>query len=512
MHARARVTPRDHDHYAPAPQLDDAQRAFEGAIASAGPGAADLAARARVGLGLVFEARGRMAEACRCFRTAAAAQPDLAEAHVALGAALLKSAAAAESTEAEACFRRALALDPVSLHALVGVAAALDKRGAAEAALDAYSAALRVAPEDKALTFRAGELLGTLGRHTEAAERFTRVLALDGGDVRAHIALGTALEAQKEYARAIGAFRAGHALDPRNRTLQNCVARCMRSLGEVNGIIAHLNESLEAPDAADNFEAHLALGWAHLEVASLRRASHHYAIAAALRPKNTDALFGHAYTLQVLGQYTASVAAWEALTTLDPRLKAAWYNKGIALEMGGLRTAAEVAFRKAAACDRAYSEAVCAQAMLVAKGGARTEGARLFSSVAGSRASAKAAKLGLGICSERGGAYEDAARYFSESLSCPVSENKRARARVVSHVLCVCPRVRVCVSACACVCVRVCARACCVSRVVCVSACACACVCPRVRVCACVRAHVQHRTCVSDAGCGNLRRVRPATE
>ena len=94
--------------------------------------------------GSLWAARERYHESARCYRLALAHDPELAEAHQGLGAALLELGSL---DEAETCFREAMRIDPSLPSPWVSQARLLAERGEFELSCDAARQALARRPE-----------------------------------------------------------------------------------------------------------------------------------------------------------------------------------------------------------------------------------------------------------------------------------------------------------------------------------------------------------------------------
>jgi tetratricopeptide (TPR) repeat protein len=139
-------------------------------------------ARWEMGLARVLAETGQLEAAEAAFQRVVAREPERADAHALLGATLVRRG---RSEEAIASYRRALALEP-SLRDALGVkglarvhgqlAGVLASRGEREAALEELERAIRLAPGEAGFYAGRAELLGRLGRESEAAAAYREAL------------------------------------------------------------------------------------------------------------------------------------------------------------------------------------------------------------------------------------------------------------------------------------------------------------------------------------------------
>jgi tetratricopeptide (TPR) repeat protein len=132
--------------------------------------------RARHGLGLALEKRGRSQAAMRQYQEALRLRPSYLEAHNSLGLAL---SGRGRSLEAIDHFEAALRIDPRFLEARNNLGIALDRMGRFEEAIAHYAEALRIAPNSPDVHNNLGISLARSGRREEAIAQFREALRSD---------------------------------------------------------------------------------------------------------------------------------------------------------------------------------------------------------------------------------------------------------------------------------------------------------------------------------------------
>lgn len=174
-------------------------------------------------------AREALARANAEIERAAARAPSLAEVDLYRGvaASLAGDLAAGEVAkaryvEAAAAFRRATERDPSLVDAWAGLADAAYRAGDAAGALDAWVAAVRLAPGDAGLREGAGLALHDLSRHAEAAAQYVEAARAAPANANALVLAGDAFAAAGAYDDALHAYEGALERDP---TLVDVYAR-----------------------------------------------------------------------------------------------------------------------------------------------------------------------------------------------------------------------------------------------------------------------------------------------
>jgi tetratricopeptide (TPR) repeat protein len=310
-------------------------------------------------LGLSLRSLGRMDEAAAAFERALAQRPNFAKAARNLGVALLELG---EAEKAEAHLRHAVELAPNVAANRAALGAALRARGKADEAIGEYRAATDQAPDNAEFWFAFGNLLRSAERHLEAANAYTRVLALRanwpaalsnlagtrlslGAAAEAEelarravelepqnggllVNLGAILQSQKRYGEAIDCYRQALAKDPNAIQAQINLGTALLASGEGEAAVAAAERARElAPDSA---EAQALLGqvlsaegrFAEAEEACRRR--------VALTPDNAEALIAHGDALRSADRLDEAIDTYRRALTVAPDSAHAHANLGMA--------------------------------------------------------------------------------------------------------------------------------------------------------------------------------------
>jgi protein O-mannosyl-transferase len=145
----------------------------------------------QVSLGLVFEREGRLADAVRHFRQAAALRPADARIRTDLGRALARQGRLAEAVRE---LETAVRLSPEFADAHLTLGGALLAEGRPEAALERYRAAARLRPDSAAIHYNLAQALAGLGRLAEAVDHYRTALAIQPGFAEARASLERLLQ------------------------------------------------------------------------------------------------------------------------------------------------------------------------------------------------------------------------------------------------------------------------------------------------------------------------------
>jgi predicted O-linked N-acetylglucosamine transferase (SPINDLY family) len=128
-------------------------------------------------------AQGKRDESIVCFARALELRPDLTDAHVNLGNALL---AQGKLVDAAACYRRALELDPGLAEAYSNLGVIFQQQGAPDQAVACYRRAVELKPLYTVAHHNLGNALREQGKMGEAAAAYSRALELQPDFVEAH--------------------------------------------------------------------------------------------------------------------------------------------------------------------------------------------------------------------------------------------------------------------------------------------------------------------------------------
>ena len=105
-------------------------------------------------------------------------------------------------------------------------------------------------------------------------------------------------------------------VDPEVQKQQLVEADVLTDEGEYDSALVILHGILE--DDPTSTPAYLGIGDIYLQKKDFRRAEPAFSRAAKLEPRNFDAQFGHALTLQMLGRLVEAVRAYHRALTIEP--------------------------------------------------------------------------------------------------------------------------------------------------------------------------------------------------
>jgi protein O-mannosyl-transferase len=225
---------------------------------------------------------------------------------------------------------------PQSANAHHALAAALLERGDVEESIAQFREFVRMFPRDPAIGLARKEYASALrraGDHGQAIEQLRLVIAVQPGDVRAHLALADALKQSGDLQGAISEYAESERLEPGNVVALANLGVLLASQGRTDEAMAALRRTLEIEprqsgarlqlvqlllaarrltDAEaearallalvpDNADGHNLLGVSLANQNRLEPASQEFTEALRLNPEHPDARANLARTNQILG-------------------------------------------------------------------------------------------------------------------------------------------------------------------------------------------------------------------
>jgi Tfp pilus assembly protein PilF/2-polyprenyl-3-methyl-5-hydroxy-6-metoxy-1,4-benzoquinol methylase len=220
---------------------------------------------------------GDLDAALTSYRAALALRPDLAVAHVGIGAILHVQGRLAD---AAASYRRAIESDPGLAEAHYNLGNALRDQGDAEAAIASYRSALSHRPDFVEACNNLGVALQTQGRLDEAIASFRNAIAQKPDHVMACFNLGTLLQERRDWDGAIASYRQALSIKSEFPEALNNLGVVLESTGRSSESIGAFLRAVELkPDYA---VAHDNLGTAHRAAGKIDAALACYQRALAL--------------------------------------------------------------------------------------------------------------------------------------------------------------------------------------------------------------------------------------
>jgi tetratricopeptide (TPR) repeat protein len=210
---------------------------------------------------VLLHQQGKLTEAEQLYLTVLQLDPNSAETHLNLGAAL---AQLNRLEEARAHFEKAIALRPDSPEARNNLGNALARLNHLDQSIVQFEKALEVSRRNAEPYLRAcyniGASLQTLNRYEEAIPHYTRAIAIKPDYAEAHNNLGDALIKCRRPQEALTHYEKSAAIRPNLAEAQNNVGVSLHALNRESEAIAHFTKALVLrPDYAD---AHANLGLA----------------------------------------------------------------------------------------------------------------------------------------------------------------------------------------------------------------------------------------------------------
>jgi tetratricopeptide (TPR) repeat protein len=187
-------------------------------------------------LGSACKERGRFRDAAAAFRRAIAANPDVPEPHLNLGATL---AAGGDADGAISAFREAIRLRPDLPAAHNNMALLLDRRGETRLAGQHFARSIRLDPNYVAARHNYGLHLAKEAQWAAAREQFEKAVEL-GPTAAAHMNLATALAKSGNAAAAIEHYERALAIDGSFDPARLNLARTLVATGRIVEALPHL--------------------------------------------------------------------------------------------------------------------------------------------------------------------------------------------------------------------------------------------------------------------------------
>jgi len=181
-------------------------------------------------------------EAISFYRVALGKRPKSVQLRHELGIALFKIGDYDQAIEA---WTDALALQPDDLHAYDHIIEAHEKKGIAAELRDRWREKAERAPDDAVAQYKYGRVSEVFSDWDEVIAAYQRVLALEPGSALFHRRLGEAYELRGDLENALVAHRGALELDPSHARARAGIARCLHQQGRIEEAIAGVREAIE---------------------------------------------------------------------------------------------------------------------------------------------------------------------------------------------------------------------------------------------------------------------------
>ena len=283
-------------------------------------------------LGFVYNALGGTNDAIAAYRKSVAAKPDVFESNLNLGLTLIKTG---QPDDAEQFLRAATKLTPTS-HVEEGRARAWVSLGHVletskpDEAVEAYSQAAALQPNDPEPHLSAGLLLEKQNRFADAEQEYKQALALDSSSADALTGLANIYMRGHRFTEAEGILRRLVALHSADANAHLQLGRMLAADGQNDNAIVELQSALKL--APSDVEAQRDLAAVYATARKYDQAEAQYRSLRAARPNDAESHFGLGQAL--LKQKKFSQAQQELLVAikLKPTLDAAYGDLAIAAD------------------------------------------------------------------------------------------------------------------------------------------------------------------------------------
>lgn len=275
------------------------------------------------GVKLMAEGAERYDDALAAFRQAAAAAPDLWEAHLNIGILEMRRA---RLSQAATALERSVKVHP-SPAGLEALGEVYTRQGRAKQAVALYERALRESPGDLELRNRLAVALHHAGRLEEATAELRAILGRDAGNMDAYSTLAAIWIEQDKLDMAELLLARGLARHPQDPRLLTNMGLIRLRRGDDQAAF----ESFEKASAADpTFLA----GRLNKAAVFLRAGDHAHAreeleAVLAIEPGNTQALLGLGVALRLSGDQAGARKSWQRLLDIDPQFAPAHFNLAV---------------------------------------------------------------------------------------------------------------------------------------------------------------------------------------
>lgn len=391
-------------------------------------GSNDEVARARVALGAVRVAQGKLDEAHRVFESAIERAPAMPELRLAIARSYFGADQPAATQRALAVAVRAaeLAPDLVAVHALMGKIH--DRRGDDLEARAAWERVLALDPENRYARRRLLRLALARDAFPEARQHAQRLLAEDPEEPEHHFLAGLVAAREGRVADAESAYRAAVArsregypeahfnlgllyksadrLDDAIAAYRAAITARPAYLSAWNNLgLAHVAREAfvdgeRAYRRALELDATYAPAWLNLGRLYLRqkdtaRAIDAFEKALAARPGYPEAQQNLGTALSRAGRKPEAITVVRRLLEQEPRRPSAWFNLGLALGETNDAAGATAAFRRALELDPSHRGALRHLAQHALATGELSEAMRLYDELLDVIPGDRTARLGL---------------------------------------------------------------------------------------------------------------------
>lgn len=158
-----------------------------------------------------------------------------------------------------------------------------------------------------------------------AIKKLKEIIKKEPGNKKAFLDLATAYSYFQDYENTFKYVNDALRIDPKYRDAYLVKARTYYKLGNMK----LAKSSLETAVQQDSkfFVGYLQLGWIYTETEDYKHALEYFITASQLESKSTDALYGKAYSQQMIGESESALQSYRDLLNVDSLYYLAYFNE-----------------------------------------------------------------------------------------------------------------------------------------------------------------------------------------
>jgi tetratricopeptide (TPR) repeat protein len=267
------------------------------------------------------------------FSHIAGLNPNAADVHLNLGAALLEAGRPAEAIQP---LKEALTRDPGSLRVQTNLGCALARAGRPAEAIEHLEAAAQSEPNSPSAQKNLGNALRDTGRLDAAAARYEQALRIDGNDGQAHFLLGDVLVRLGRFQSAENHLRRAVQLEPGNERAYERLGVVLFNRDNLDEAAKCFKKALDLkPDYVDALQN---MGHVSLKQKDFDAAAQWYERALKANPA-LSAIHSNLAAIYIMqGRPEKAIEHCRAALRINPNETSAKTNLNVALKMLGQKS------------------------------------------------------------------------------------------------------------------------------------------------------------------------------
>jgi len=289
------------------------------------------------------------------------------------------SADTGDIATAKAALERAVELDPDLVEAHFALGKLLAATGNAKAAVARLENAVQQQPNNADLWLTLGITYGLTKQSEKSEECCRRSLELQPDSAQARFNLANALQAQGKLGEAEVEYEAALKIEPRMAAAWSMLAQARFGLRKFDDAEAAATQALTLEPHLG--EAHYTLGDISDALGNKEQAREHFRKAAEILPKFPDAHLRLGQVLFNLGDYVGAAESFQRFLNFNPGSADVHYLMGECFRRRKMNGRAENCYRKALALNRDHVQAHYSLAFILGQMERRAESAKHFAEV-----------------------------------------------------------------------------------------------------------------------------------